>query len=100
MSFSNIKSVTKTADASAVVGRCRLYGIYFTNTATGSSFALKDGTTSGGTALVTINTPAVAGAQDLFIPDAGVLFETGIFIDVNDVNVSSVTLFFEGGDPQ
>jgi len=28
------------------------------------------------------------------------LFETGIFIDVNDVNVSSVTLFFEGGDPQ
>ena len=100
MSFSNIKSVTKTADASAVVGRCRLYGIYFTNTATGSSFALKDGTTSGGTALVTINTPAVAGAQDLFIPDAGVLFETGTFIDVNDVEVTSVTLFFEGGDPQ
>lgn len=100
MSYSNIKTVTKTADASAVVGRCRLYGIYFTNTATGSSFALKDGTTSGGTALVTINTPAVAGAQDLFIPDAGVLFETGIFIDVNDVNVTSVTLFFEGGDPQ
>lgn len=100
MSYSNIKSVTKTADASAVVGRCRLYGIYFTNTATGSSFALKDGTTSGGTALVTINTPAVAGAQDLFIPDAGVLFETGIYIDVNDVNVTSVTLFFEGGDPQ
>lgn len=100
MSYSNIKTVTKTADASAVVGRCRLYGIYFTNTATGSSFALKDGTTSGGTALVTINTPAVAGAQDLFIPDAGVLFETGIYIDVNDVNVTSVTLFFEGGDPQ
>lgn len=100
MSYSNIKSVTKAADASAVVGRCRLYGIYFTNTATGSSFALKDGTTSGGTALVTINTPAVAGAQDLFIPDAGVLFETGIYIDVNDVNVTSVTLFFEGGDPQ
>ena len=100
MSYSNIKTVTKTADASAVVGRCRLYGIYFTNTATGSSFTLKDGTTSGGTALVTINTPAAAGAQDLFIPDAGVLFETGIFIDVNDVNVTSVTLFFEGGDPQ
>jgi len=100
VSYSNIKTVTKTADASAVVGRCRLYGIYFTNTATGSSFALKDGTTSGGTALVTINTPAAAGAQDLFIPDEGVLFETGIFIDVNDVNVTSVTLFFEGGDPQ
>ena len=100
MSNSNIKAVTKAGDASAVVGRCRLYGIYFVNTATGSSFALKDGTTSGGTALVSITTPAVAGAQDLFIPDAGVLFESGIFIDVNDAHVSSVTLFFEGGDPQ
>ena len=41
MSASNIKAVTKTADASAVVGRCRLYGIYFTNSATASSFDLK-----------------------------------------------------------
>jgi len=36
----------------------------------------------------------------LFIPDMGILFETGIFIDVNDAEVTSVTLFFEGGDPQ
>jgi hypothetical protein len=100
MSFSNIKSVTKTADASAVVGRSRLVGVYFTNTATASSFALKDGTTSGGTALLTVNTPAVAGASDLFIPDMGILFESGIYVDVNDVNITSVTLFFEGGDPQ
>lgn len=100
MSSSNIQTVTKAADASAVLGRCRLLGVYFTNTATASSFSLKDGTTSGGTAKLTINTPAVAGAQDLFIPDAGVLFETGVFIDVNDVNVTSVTLFFEGGAAQ
>ncbi len=100
MSASNIKAVTKTSDASAVVGRCRLYGIYFTNSATGSSFSLKDGTTSGGTALVTITTPAAIGGQQLFIPDAGVLFETGIYIDVTDAHVSSVTVFFEGGDPQ
>jgi hypothetical protein len=100
MSFSNIKSVTKAADASAVVGRSRLVGVYFTNTATGSSFALKDGTTSGGAALLSITTPAAAGATDLFIPDMGILFETGIFIDVNDAEVTSVTLFFEGGDPQ
>jgi hypothetical protein len=100
MSFSNIKSVTKTADASAVVGRSRLVGVYFTNTATASSFALKDGITSGGTALLTVNTPAVAGASDLFISDMGILFESGIYVDVNDVNITSVTLFFEGGDPQ
>ena len=97
MSFSNIQSVTKTADASAVTGRTRLVGVYFTNTATASSFALKDGTTDSGTAKLTINTPAVAGAQDLMIPDMGILFEDGIYIDVNDVNITSVTLLFDGG---
>lgn len=97
MSSSNIQSVTKTADASAVTGRTRLLGVYFTNTDTGSSFALKDGTTDAGTAKLTINTPAAAGASDLIIPDQGILFETGIYIDVNDVQVTSVTLLFEGG---
>jgi|TARA_R100001082_G_C4225980_1_gene101190 hypothetical protein len=100
VSYSDIKSVTKTADGSAVVGRCRLYGVYFTNTATGSSFDLKDGTTSSGTSLLNVVTPAAAGAQDLFIPDMGILFQNGIFIDVADAEVTSVTLFFEGGDPQ
>jgi|DEB0MinimDraft_10_1074344.scaffolds.fasta_scaffold50111_3 hypothetical protein len=97
MSFSNIQSVTKTADASAVTGRTRLLGVYFTNTATASSFSLKDGTTDSGTAKLTINTPAVAGAQDLMIPDMGIVFENGIYVDVNDVEVTSVTLLFEGG---
>lgn len=97
MSFSNIQSVTKTADASAIVGRTRVVGIYFTCTSTAASFALKDGTTSAGTAKTTINTPAAAGGYDLMIPDMGILFETGVFIDVSSVEVTSVTLFFEGG---
>jgi hypothetical protein len=97
MSFSNLSSVTKTADAAAISGRTRVVGLYFTNTDTASSFSLKNGSTSSGTALVTINTPAAAGATDLHIPDMGVLFSDGVFIDVADVNVTSVTLFFEGG---
>lgn len=97
MSFSNIKSVTKTEDASAVVGRSRLLGVYFTNGTVASSFSLKDGTTTAGAARLVINTPAAAGSQDLMIPDMGILFETGIFIDVADAQVLSVTLLFEGG---
>ena len=97
MSFSNIQSVTKTADASAVTGRTRLLGVYFTNTATASSFALKDGTTDAGTAKLTINSPAVAGGQELMIPDMGIVCETGIYVDVEDANITSVTLLFEGG---
>lgn len=100
MSSSNIQAVTKTADAHAVAGRTRVIGVYFTNTATASSFSLKNGSTSGATALMTINTPAAAGASDLIIPDMGILFDTGVFIDVADVNVTSVTLLFYGGAAQ
>jgi hypothetical protein len=97
MSSSNIQSVTKTADASAVTGRTRLLGVYFTNTATASSFSLKNGTTGAATALLTVNTPAAAGGQDLMIPDAGMLFDSGIYVDVADAEVTSVTLLFAGG---
>ena len=97
MSSSNLSSVTKTADGAAISGRTRVAGIYYTNTNTGSSFSLKNGSTSGATALVTINTPAAAGAGDIIIPDMGILFDQGVFIDVADANVTSVTLFFYGG---
>jgi hypothetical protein len=99
MSASNIQAVTKTADAHAIAGRTRVIGVYFTNTATGSSFTLKNGSTSAGTALLTINTPAAAGSSDLIIPDMGILFDQGVFIDVNDAQVTSVTLLFYGGAP-
>ena len=97
MSSSNISSVTKTADAAAISGRTRVVGIYYTCTNTGSSFSLKNGATSGGTALVSITTPGAAGGYDIIIPDMGILFDSGVFVDVGDVEVTSVTLFFQGG---
>lgn len=100
MSSSNIQAVTKTADAHAVAGRTRVAGIYYTCTATASSFTLKNGSTSGATALVTINTPAAAGAYDIILPDLGVVFSDGVYVDVNDAQVTSVTLFFYGGAAQ
>jgi hypothetical protein len=50
--------------------------------------------------LVTINTPAAAGATDLILPDMGILFDSGVFIDVSSAEVTSVTLFFYGGAAQ
>ena len=100
MSNSNIQAVTKTADGHAIAGRTRVIGIYYSCTDTASSFSLKDGSTSSGTALVTLYTPAVKNSQYLPIADMGVLFEDGVFIDVADVNVLSVTLFFYGGAAQ
>jgi hypothetical protein len=94
---SNLQSVTKTADAAAISGRTRVNGIYYTCTSTASSFSLKNGATGTAGALVVINTPSAAGGYDLMIPDMGVLFSEGVYIDVADANVLSVTLFFEGG---
>lgn len=96
MSFSNIKSVQKTGSDDAVSGRTRLLGVYFTNTATASTVVLKDGGSTG-TARLSLATPASAGSQDLLIPDMGILFEDGIYIDFGSAEVTSVTLLFEGG---
>jgi hypothetical protein len=42
----------------------------------------------------------VAGATDILLPDQGILFDSGVFIDVSGVEVTSVTLFFYGGAAQ
>jgi hypothetical protein len=96
MSNSNIQSVQKTTTAQAVNGRTRLLGVYFTHSATPATLTLKSGG-AGGTAKLTLTTPAAAGSQDLIIPDAGVLFEAGIHIGVSSAEITSVTLLFEGG---
>lgn len=97
MSNSNIQAVTKTASDDAIAGRTRVAGIYYTCSDTASSFSLKNGSTSGGTALITINTPDAAGAVDIIMPDMGILFSDGVYIDIADANVTSVTLLFYGG---
>ena len=97
MSYSNLSAVTKTASDDAISGRTRVAAIYYTCSSTASSFSLKNGSTSGGTALVTITTPAAAGAVDLIFPDMGVLFDQGVYIDITDAEVESVKLFFYGG---
>ena len=97
MSYSNLSAVTKTESDAAISGRTRVAAIYYTCTGTASSFSLKNGSTSGASALVTINTPAAAGAVDVILPDMGIVFDSGVYIDVADAEVTSVTLFFYGG---
>lgn len=96
MSNSNIQTVHKTTSAQAVNGRTRLLGVYFTCTATSATLTLKSGG-SGGTAKVTLTSPAAAGSQDLIVPDSGILFEDGIHIGLSSAEITSVTLLFEGG---
>jgi hypothetical protein len=50
--------------------------------------------------LLALTTAAVAGANDILLPDQGILFDSGVFIDVSGVEITSVTLFFYGGAAQ
>lgn len=96
MSFaSDLQSVTRTGDALMIEGRTRVQAIYYISTNTGGYIRLYDGTDSTPDPEVTIATPAAVGAIDLILPDAGLLFKTGVYMDLS--NVSSVTLFFYGG---
>jgi hypothetical protein len=94
---SDISAVTKTSSDDAISGRTRVQGVYYTCSGTASSFSLKDGSTSGGTALLTINSPAAAGAVDLIFPADGILFKDGVYIDFANSEIKSVTLLFVGG---
>jgi hypothetical protein len=100
MSSSNLSAVTKTASNHAIAGRTRVAGIYYTCTDTSSSFSLRNGSTDAGEELVTITTPAAAGATDVIFPDMGILFDEGVYVDLSDSDVESVTLFFYGGAAQ
>jgi hypothetical protein len=87
----DVKSVTVTADGTAVAYRTRVKSLAITSTATAGSVVLKDGGASG-TALLTLNTPAAADFHNILIPGQGVLFERDVYVDVTDV--SSVTVFY------
>ena len=53
----------------------------------------KDGSTSGGTTKMTINTVASATQPTyLLIPGEGVLFTDGVYVDVT--NIGSVMVFY------
>lgn len=88
----DVKSATAIADGTMVAARTRIKAMTITCSSAGvGSVILKDGG-SGGTAKVTINTPAVAEIFNILIPAEGVLFETDVYVDVT--NVSSVTVFY------
>lgn len=91
MMQTDVKSATATADGTMVDQPTRVRGITVTTTTSAGSVVLKDGGSSG-TALITLNTPAVAEMFNILIPAEGVRFYTDVYVDVT--NVSSVTVYY------
>ena len=96
MSFaSDLQSVTRAGDAQMINGRTRVQAIYFVSTGSAGYVRLYDGTDSSTDPVTTVASPAAVGATDLILPDAGLLFKQGVYMDLS--NVTSVTLYFYGG---
>jgi hypothetical protein len=72
--------------AGNAIGRCRVKGIYIVPAAGAGSVTLKDGSTSGGSNRITVNTIANSTSTNwVLMPGEGILFRTGIYADVTDV---------------
>lgn len=87
-----LASAVLTADgvmndqAGNAIGRCRVKGIYIVPAAGAGSVTLKDGSTSGGSNRITVNTIANSTSTNwVLMPGEGILFRTGIYADVTDV---------------
>lgn len=89
----DIQAATVTANGVAVNKRARVKGLSYVTNGTAGSVTVKDGG-SGGTTVLTLNTPAVTNIFDLMIPDNGILCSTNVHVTVS--NVTSVTVLYEG----
>lgn len=91
MAGSDLKSATATADGVLFAGRARLRHVLVKSAAAGSPQVVFKNGGAGGTALITMDF-VTATNEDIPIPDEGVVFENGIYVDITDVD--RVTIFY------
>jgi len=105
MSWTQIKSVFSPATAAVVVDKpIRLRGLYVHNDLPGTLY-LYDASaavSSTGPKILQMEMPhrATAGNPDtvsLYIPDAGLRFETAFFVKVSGGANCALTFFYDGG---
>jgi len=88
---------TATTDTTGIVfaGATRVRGMHGVSKASAAgAMIIRNGSQSGGKRLE-LDAPAAAGMIDPYIPDEGIRFPDGAFIDISG-GFDSVTVFFDG----
>ena len=80
---------------SVFAGRTRIRGITGTSKASAGSIVFKN-TSITGTSLLTIPLTGTATSIDPYIPDNGVLFDAGAYINLTAASVTGVTVYYDG----
>ena len=86
----DVKAISLAASGAATDSRARVRGMVIEPGASAGSVVLKDGG-SGGTTVMTINTPAIGQLSSVLIPADGVLFLTSVYATLTN---AKVTVFY------
>jgi len=86
-----------TGDLTGTVfaGRTRIRGITGTSKASAGNIVFKN-TSITGTSLLTIPLTGAVSSIDPYIPDNGVLFKAGAYVNVTAADVTGVTVYYDG----
>ena len=87
-------TATSTTTGIVFAGATRIRGMHGVSSSTAGAVIIRDGSQTG-SKLLEIDTPAAAGQVDPYIPDEGIRYPNGAFIDISS-GFDSVTVFFDG----
>lgn len=90
-----VKSASVTSTDTLVSGAGRLRGVYVRAAGTAGTAVFKDGG-SGGTEILTVNTPAAVGGHYLEIPGGGINFATDLHVTLTTAD--ACTVFYAEGE--
>lgn len=86
----DVSAVSRTTTGAAGVGPARIRAVYYVSTASAGKVEIRDGG-AGGTLIVDITTPALAGATNILLPANGVRSLSDPYITLT--NVTAATIF-------
>ena len=76
-------------------GRTRIRGLTGTSKASAGNVVFKN-TSITGTSLLTIPLTGAVSSMDPYVPDNGVLFKAGAYINVPAASVTGITVYYDG----
>jgi len=87
---------TATTGTQGIVfaGATRIRGLHGVSSSTAGALIIREGSQTGAK-LLEIDTPAAAGQVDPYIPDEGILYRDGAYINIG-AGYDSATIFFDG----
>jgi len=80
---------------SVFAGRTRIRGITGTSKASAGNIVFKN-TSITGTTLLTIPLTGAVSSIDPYIPDNGVLFNAGAYVNITAADITGVTVYYDG----